>query len=273
MPKNYYQPIPTEIIWIEEKTSNIRLFGLKILDESFKESFTFLPGQFLFISIPGYGESAMCISSPPHQKDIVEILVKKVGTVTSALFALNVGAKIGIRGPFGNGVDLRNFYGKDLIVVAGGTGAAPMRSVMKTVLKNRKKFEKLYYLYGAKTPKDVLFKDDLMKWQNQLKVLVCVELPDYKWEGKVGMVTSLFDEISVSKTGIAITCGSPVMFKYVLVELKSKGLADKNIFLSLERRMKCGIGKCQHCTCGDKYVCTDGPVFSYDQIKDNFEAV
>jgi sulfhydrogenase subunit gamma (sulfur reductase) len=273
VPKNYYQPVSAEILWIEEKTSNMRLFGLKILDQDYKKNFTFLPGQFIFISLPGHGESAISITSPSYQKDTLEILVRKVGTVTNALFALNIGAKIGIRGPFGNGIEVRNFYGKDIIVVAGGCGAAPMRSVMKTILKDRKKFGKLYYVYGAKTPKDVLFKDDLMKWQDQCKVLVSVEMPDYKWEGKVGMVTSLFDDLSVSKSAIAITCGSPVMFKYVLVELKSKGLADKNIFLSLERRMKCGIGKCQHCTCGDKYACIDGPVFSYDQIKDNFEAV
>lgn len=273
MAKNLYLPYDAKIIWIEEQTPNMRLFGIKFTDESVREKFHFLPGQFVFISIPGHGEAAISISSHPQQKDCIELLVRKVGAVTGAMFGLNVGAKIGIRGPFGNGFDIRRFIGRDIVVVAGGCGAAPLRSLLKTLLIYRKQFGKLYFLYGARTPSDLLFKKELVAWQEKCKVLLTVDQPDYKWEGKVGLVTSLFDSVQVSRDAVAVVLGPPVMFKYVLVECQAMGLREENIYLSLERRMKCGIGKCQHCTCGEKYACIDGPVFTYAQIKDNAEAL
>ena len=273
MANNLYLPHEAEISWIEEFNSSRRLFGISFTDKHIRDTFNFIPGQFIFISLPGHGEAAISIASHPKRKDHLELLITKVGSVTSALFALNVGAKVGIRGPFGNGFDIRNFYDKDVVLVAGGCGIAPLRPLMDSIVANRKKFGKVYFIYGAKNPNDILFQKDLLEWQNKAKVLVTVEEPSSDWHGKVGVITKLFDEIKIPKTAAAVTCGSPAMFKFVLVELKSKGLSDKNIYLSLERRMKCGIGKCQHCTCGEKYVCIDGPVFSYAALKDNDEAM
>jgi len=271
--KNHYELSDAKVLWIEEMAPGKRFFGIRFLKESDQKKFTFIPGQFVFLSIPGHGEFAVSICSSPRKRDHFEILVSKVGSVTTALFGLNVGAKVGIRGPYGNGFDLSKFYDKDIIIVAGGCGAAPLRSVVNNMIYERYKYGKLYFLYGARNPQELLFKKDLMDWQKNMKVLLTVDLPDKNWQGKTGVVTTLFDDVKTNKQAMAITCGSPVMFKFVLVELKAKGMADKNIYLSLERRMKCGIGKCQHCTCGEKYACIDGPVFSYNQIKENFEAV
>ncbi|HBG82057.1 TPA: hypothetical protein DDW69_04485 [candidate division CPR2 bacterium] len=273
MPKNLYYPNKAKIIFIEEQAPGMRLFGIRFSDKNIHQSFNFVPGQFVFLSLLGHGEFPVSISSHPNEKDCLELLIRNVGAVTGALFGLNVGAEVGIRGPFGNGFDIRKLYGKDLVVVAGGCGVAPLRSLMKGVLIERKKFNKIYFLYGARTPKDMLFKKDIQAWRKQCGVYLTVDEPDSSWKENVGLITTLFGSIRVDKAAVAVTCGSPAMFKFVLVELKALGLKDSNIYLSLERRMKCGIGKCQHCTCGDKYVCLDGPVFAFSEIKENPEVL
>lgn len=273
MARNLYEPQKAEIIWIEDQAPNMRMFGIRFKDKKIQEKFTFIPGQFVFISLFGHGEFAVSIASHYNQKDHFEILVRKAGAVTGALFGLNAGAKVGARGPFGNGFDIRKYYGKDIVIAAGGCGVGALRALMKDFALERKKFGKLYFMYGVKNPEEILFRKDLKNWQKMCKVLLTVDKPENNWLGNVGTVTSLFDQISLPKSAMAIACGPSIMFKYLLIELKSLGIQDQNIYLSLERRMKCGIGKCQHCTCGDKYACLDGPVFRYSEIKDNEETM
>ena len=240
------------------------------------------PGQFVEISIFGIGEAPISVSSAPSKSSSFEIVVRKVGDVTSKLFAMEPGDKLGIRGPFGNGFDVKSLEKKHLLFATGGIGMIPTRSLINHVLdkKNRGKFEDVTILYGCKRPCEVLFMDEIKKWEKIdnvdciLTVDTCEE--EENWDGDVGLITTLFGKIDLdkfdSKNTIAIVVGPPVMYKFVIKSLETVGIPEENIFVSLERRMKCGVGKCGHCQINGVYVCKEGPVFNYSQIKDLPEA-
>ncbi|OFZ79057.1 MAG: oxidoreductase [Bdellovibrionales bacterium RIFOXYD1_FULL_53_11] len=236
-----------------ETTYRIRLPGGRVLGHK--------PGQFVQISIMGVGEAPISISSSPTRGDWFDLTVRKIGRVTSAIHGLKVGDKVGIRGPFGSFVDMEALYGRSLLMIAGGCGLAPLRSVIQYAIDKKEKFKKLSVLYGAKTPDDVMFRDETEKWKNALSFDSTVDFGNQNWKGNVGQITGLVRPLSIDRDTVAIIVGPPVMYKYVIQELDKKGMTSDNIIVSLERYMKCGIGKCGHCTIEHLYCCTDGPVF------------
>ncbi|HCW75539.1 MAG TPA: oxidoreductase [Candidatus Marinimicrobia bacterium] len=235
------------------------------------------PGQFVEVSLLGVGEAPISVSSSPTQKKgRFEICVRNVGMLTSVIQKYQVGDAIGIRGPYGHGYDLDDFRGKDVLIVAGGIGIIPLRSLINYILDCRSEFGKLTILYGAKSPADLLFKDEHSRWRDgkNLDFRCTVDHGDSTWEGNTGVITTLIPdlELELKNTAVAIT-GPPIMYKFVVMALKSKHLPDQQIFLSLERRMKCGVGKCGHCQINGKYCCQDGPVFCLTEIRKLEEAL
>lgn len=235
------------------------------------------PGQFVEVSVLGVGEAPISISSSPSRSDTnFELCVRKIGDVTGALHRLKPGDYIGIRGPFGRGFPIERFRGKDLLFVPGGLGLAPLRSLINQVLDERSHFGRVIILYGARNPSELLFTDELKAWgkRDDLELLVTVDRGDENWSGNVGVVTTLFRKISVyPRNTVAVTVGPPVMYRFVLMELFGLGISEGNIWISLERRMKCGVGKCGHCQINHIYACQSGPVFSYKEIKGLEEAL
>lgn len=240
------------------------------------ESLDHEPGQFVMVSIPGVGEAPISISSSPTKRKFFELVVRNVGKVTNVLHSLSAGAVLGIRGPFGKGFPTQILEGNDLLFVAGGLGIVPLRSLINFVIDNRRDFGKVSILLGCKTPKDRLFADEMIEWGKRTDVNFCctVDRADPDWKGNVGLITSLIPGVTLDTARtFAVIVGPPIMYKFVLVELMNKNIPDKQIYLSLERHMKCGVKKCGHCQIGNYYCCQDGPVFSYDQIKSNLEAL
>jgi sulfhydrogenase subunit gamma (sulfur reductase) len=235
------------------------------------------PGQFVEVSMLGLGEAPISISSSPSRSNgNFELCVRKVGDVTAALHNLKTGDKVGVRGPFGRGFPIEKFRGKDLLFAPGGLGLAPLRSLINQVLDERANFDRVIILYGARSPAELLFKDELEEWANRadVELMLTVDRGDETWQGNVGVITTLFRKVSVNpRNTVAITCGPPVMYRFVLMELLGKGITEGNIYLSLERRMKCGIGKCGHCQINNIYACQSGPVFPYSEIKGMEEAL
>jgi len=259
---------------IEKLTDAEKLFEIELDD---KKPLGHKPGQFVEVSIFGIGEAPFGLASPPSDSPTFEIAVRKVGNVTSKLHEMFVGDKIGIRGPLGNGFDVEKLEGKNLLLTSGGIGMYPMRSLINYVLdkKNRKKFKKIIILYGAKRPKEILFLNEVEKWKkcDDTTCKLTVDRCEHGecWAGDIGLITTLFPKIKVdeldSKNTIAVVIGPPIMYKFVIKCLQTFGIPDENILVSLERRMKCGVGKCGHCQINGIYVCKEGPVFNYKEIK------
>ena len=236
------------------------------------------PGQFVEVSVFGIGEAPISLSSSPTKKETFELCVRRLGNVTTKLHKLNVGDRIGIRGPFGNGFDAESLKGKDLLFIAGGLGIAPLRSLLNYVLDNRKDYGQIFLLYGCKEPKEMLFGDELLSLASREDVEFksaanwCPE--NETWTGSIGVITTLIPQVSFDpEKTIAILCGPPVMYKFVIADLKGRNVPDDHIIMSLERRMKCGVGKCGHCQINQIFVCKDGPVFNYFKIKGVPEAL
>ncbi|MHC9542327.1 MAG: FAD/NAD(P)-binding protein [Vulcanimicrobiota bacterium] len=242
------------------------------------ESLDHLPGQFVQVSLFGVGEAPISISSSPTKRRSFELCVRKVGKLTTALHRLEAGDEVGIRGPFGNGFPIRILEGNDLVIVAGGLGIVPLRSLIKFVMDNRRDFGKVTILLGCRTPEDILFGDEIAEWNKRLDVnfdcTVDKALPDSEWKGNVGLITTLIPGVTLdANRTFAIVCGPPVMYKFVIVKLLEKNIPERQIIVSLERHMKCGMGKCGHCQIHQYYCCQDGPVFTYDKIKNLEEAI
>ncbi|MBU1083560.1 MAG: FAD/NAD(P)-binding protein [Candidatus Omnitrophica bacterium] len=237
-----------------------------------------LPGQFVQLSIFGIGEAPISVSSSPTKKNknTFEICVRKAGVFTAALHGLSEGDKIGVRGPFGKPFPIDDLKGNDLIMVAGGLGIVPLRSLINFVIDKRRDFGEVTILLGCKQPKDRLFTEEIESWQRSTDInYACtVDRADPEWKGNVGVITTLIPgvDIDVNRT-YAVVVGPPIMYKFVIQELVKKEMPDKQIILSLERRMKCGLGKCGHCQINGKYVCQDGPTFTYAEIKGLEEAL
>jgi len=236
------------------------------------------PGQFVEVSVFGVGEAPISVTSSPTKSGSFELCVRKIGSVTSKLSDLNKGDIIGIRGPFGNGFDVDFLRGKDLLFVAGGLGLAPLRSLLNYVLDKRSEFGRVSVLYGCKEPCELLFADEVSSWTKRKDIehkLTVDKCPEGEcWEGNIGVITTLIPGVDFDpETTYAIICGPPIMYKFVIKELRNRNLPDDHILMSLERRMKCGVGKCGHCQINQIYVCRDGPVFNYSNIKGVPEAL
>lgn len=272
-------PRPATIANMKKLTEKEMLFEIKLDDN---KPLGHDPGQFVEVSIFGIGEAPISVSSGPSDSSTFEMVVRNVGNVSNKLFNMKPGDKLGIRGPLGNGFDMDLFKGKHLLLSAGGIGIVPMRSLIQYVMdkKNRGHFEDVTIMYGAKEPKEVLFSDEVDSWCDidnvtcELTVDQCSE--DDCWTGCTGLITTLYPKIQIdkfdSKNTIAVIIGPPVMYKFVIKCLETLGIPDENIYVSLERRMKCGVGKCGHCQINGVYTCKEGPVFRYDEIKDLPEA-
>jgi len=261
-----------EVATIEEIRDEIRevkTFYLSIDNKEIWNNFKYKSGQFIMCTVFGAGEFAVSLPPSP-ENDRFHITVRTVGKVTSALHALAPGDKVGIRGPFGNGFPFEEFKGKNLVYVAGGIGLIPLRSSIVHPLQYKKDFGRVLVLHGARTPDDLMCKENLKEWQSfqGFETYITVDVPTPDWKGETGFVHTLFDKANLPiENTIAFVCGPPVMFNAVIGELMKRGLSDENIYSTLERHMKCGVGKCQHCAVGRTLVCTDGPVYTYRQIK------
>jgi len=266
-------PMPATLKRVEKLTEKETLF--EITPDS-RKPLGHTPGQFVEVSIMGMGEAPLSVSSAPDGKTF-EIVVRKVGDLTTKLHTLKPGDKVGIRGPFGNGFDVDSLKGKNLIFIGGGIGIIPMRSLINYVLDHRKGFGKVAILYGCKEPREVLFKDELAAWDKlpDIEHLRTVDkCPDgVSWECEIGVITTLIPKIKFDpKSTIAIVVGPPIMYKFVIRDLLKLGMPEENVIVSLERRMKCGVGKCGHCQINGVYVCKEGPVFNYKDLKNLPEA-
>ena len=271
--EDLYHPVMAEIKEAKRLTAMETYYRIEMPDG---KDLGHVPGQFVELSIFGVGEAPFSISSSPTQKGSFDLGVRRAGMLTDILLRQPAGTKVGIRGPFGNGIDVEKFKGKDVMIVAGGIGLVPMRSMINYVIDNRDQFGKLIICYGSKSDQDLLFQDELKQWENDpgIDYHVTVDKGSESWQGNTGVITTLIPnlELDLDQT-VCCICGPPIMYRFVLLALKSKGLADENIYMSLERRMKCGVGKCGHCQINHTYVCQDGPVYHYPDIKSLQEAL
>jgi len=269
--KNEYIPYPAIVESVQNESFDTKTFKVVFEDEKLAASFDYKPGQFAQLSLLGIGEAPISITSSPCNRGCLEFTIRAVGKLTRAIYQLKPADKIYVRGPYGNSFPFEEVKGRDLYFIAGGIGLPPLRSLINSVFDKREEFGKIKILYGSKTPNELCFKHELQTWREitDTEVLLTVDKPDDAWKENVGVVTMLWDKTDMaSSDGVAYVCGPPIMIRFVIVELTKSGFKDKNIYVTLERYMKCGIGKCGHCNIGPKFVCIDGPVFSYSQLKE-----
>jgi sulfhydrogenase subunit gamma (sulfur reductase) len=265
-----------EILNVIRLTDMEKLFQVRILDQGESERFSFLPGQFVMVEVPGYGEIPISISSSSSRTGYVELCIRRAGIVTGALHRAKRGARIGIRGPFGTHFPIETMKGHDVLLVAGGLGLAPLRSSIFAVIENRADFESVHILYGTKSPDQLLFDYQYEEWSriDDIDLQVIVEEPDDEWTGPAGLITKLLEGIEIDpQRTFAIVCGPPVMFKFVCSRLSEQGMPMRRMFVSLERRMHCGMGKCCRCNIGSTFTCMEGPVFDYWTVMNLKEAI
>ena len=265
---NPFLPEPARIVRTYPLTEDVKFFQVRVADMDKALDFRYQTGQFAMISILGAGEAPFSISSTPSRPGLLEFCIRKTGTVTNALFNLKENDLVGLRGPYGNGFPADKMEGKDILIVMGGLGAAPLRSVLLYCLDNRDRFGRVILLHGAKRPADMLFREELLalKQRDDLECQLTVDEDDTgEWTENVGVVTTLFpklENINPANT-FGLVCGPPVMYKFVLQEFLNLDIPRDQILMTLERRMKCGVGKCGHCAIDYIYTCLEGPVFSY----------
>ena len=249
-------------------TPDIKTFRVVGLDG--KKVFEHMPGQCAMLSIPGVGEAMFSITSSPTNTEYMEFSIKKCGCLTTWLHAMDVGQQITIRGPYGKHFPVEDeFKGKDLMVVAGGVGLAPVRSVINYVRAKRQDYGKVMIVYGSRSKEDLLdYNEILSEWMQDdgVEVHLTIDRPQDDWDGHVGLVPNYVKELNPSKDYTVIMCGPPIMIKFTLANLKEMGFAETQVYTTMELRMKCGVGKCGRCNIGSKYVCKDGPVFRFDQL-------
>jgi sulfhydrogenase subunit gamma (sulfur reductase) len=275
-PESIYLPRPATLVESYPLTALERFFRFQLTDD---QRLSYRPGQFFEVSVPGIGEAPISICSTPKDEpeSSFELVIRKVGNVTRALHSLQVGARIGIRGPFGTSFPLDNgMRQRDLLFICGGIGLVPVRPAIDYVLEHREAYGRVTILLGTKTPSDRLFVDELLAWKQRrdITLLETVDVADRTWGGSVGVITTLIGRAPLNPGHtVAVICGPPIMYKFVLAELDDLGIGHDRIYLSLERNMKCGIGKCGHCQIDGLYACQDGPVFRYDDIAQLQEAI
>jgi len=270
--QNIFLPREAAIVRVAQPTAMEKHFTLKMADE---KPMQFQPGQILEVSLFGYGEIPIGLASSPTRQNTFDLVVRTVGRVSTAINRLQRGDSLYVRGPLGRGFDLEGLRGHDVLIVAGGIGLCPTRSLIQYILDRRSEFQRFILFYGAREPKQQLFLDDLAAWRQSKDVEFheTVDKADPTWTGNVGVITSLFKRTKIDPDTRVVICGPPVMFRFVTRELDRIGVGRDHIYVDLERRMKCGVGKCGHCQINDKYVCVDGPVFSVAEIQGLEEAI
>lgn len=264
---NPYMPAPATIEAVTPETPNIRTFRIRP-----ETPMPFQAGQFIELAIPGVGEAPFTPSSSPAVSETMDVTVMSAGRVTEHLHALSPGARIGLRGPLGQPYPLKEFEGREVLVVGGGVGLAPLRALLFALFQNMGKYRKVILRYGARTPGDMVYRGDVSRaWgRDDMDVLLTVDRSENGWAGNVGVVTTILERDKLTAdaaNGVAVVCGPPIMMKFTTVKLLDLGYAPRNIYLSMEKNMSCGIGKCGHCRMGPYYACKDGPVFTYEQVR------
>lgn len=258
--KNPYQPKIAIIKKIQVQTPEVKLFTLGF--ENKKDSLELIPGQFIEVGIPNFGEAPFAAYLNPRGSNF-QICIRQAGALTSRLHKAKIGDLVTIRGPYGNGFpQIKN---KNLLLIGGGLGIIPLRPLIVSTAKE--KTTKTQVFYGARCYNELLFKNEFKQWKKFVDLSVTLDVKDKCWSGYVGLITALFDKTKIINNAVAIVCGPPIMYKFVLQKLKQANFSDTDIFLSLERRMHCGVGTCQHCTIGSYYVCKHGPIFNWQDIK------
>ena len=267
---NPYLPEVATVSERIQETAQIVTLRLVLDDPAKMKNFTFEPGQVGQLSVFGAGEATFVINSPPSQKDYLQMSVMKAGEVTGAIHKLAAGDKVGLRAPLGNFFPYEQWKGKDVFFVGGGIGMAPIRTIMLHLLDNKKEYGKISLLYGARSPKDMAYSYELDKWLgSDLDTTLTIDAHFEGWQHKVGLIPNVLLELAPKPNNcVAVLCGPPIMIKFTLQALQKLAFPDEQIFTTLEKRMKCGIGICGRCNIGHKYVCVDGPVFSLAELKE-----
>jgi len=265
-------PYKVEVVAVRGLNKMTKSIRFRFVDSKISREFTFVPGQYVLVSVLGFGESALTVTTATLELPEFEVAVRSVGTTTQALHRLKAGDTAYVHGPLGNGAPFDKIYGRELIVIGGGIGLAPLRSIIHTVRNNAPLVGDFKIIYGAKTPEELIFKNELNSWGKFAETHITVDKADSEWRGETGIIVDSLKKMQLNKNAVAIVCGPPMMYAGLAKELLAKGVSEEGIYLMLERRMRCGIGKCQHCTCGGKYVCLDGPTFTWAELKDNWEA-
>ncbi|ABB40323.1 oxidoreductase FAD/NAD(P)-binding domain protein [Oleidesulfovibrio alaskensis G20] len=267
---NLYLPYMATIQEVVTETPAIKTFRVRLNDPAAMDNFQFEPGQVGQLSVFGAGESTFVINSPPTRKEYLQFSVMKVGELTGKLHSLRAGDQIGVRAPLGNAFPYRQMQGKDIVFIGGGIGMAPLRTLLLYMLDNRGDYGKITLLYGARSPADMAFSYELPQWleRDDMHTVLTVDNPADEWPHRVGLIPNILKEMNPSpQNAVAVTCGPPIMIKFTIQALHELGFADEQIITTLEKRMKCGVGICGRCNIGTEYVCQDGPVFSYAQLK------
>jgi len=265
-------PQPYRIRDVAKETPDT--FSLKLAPEAGANGMSFQPGQFSMLWVFGVGELPISISGDPALRDRLVYTVRSVGQATHSLVNQRLGDSVGVRGPFGTGWPIEAARGRDVVVVAGGIGLAPLRPVIYQVLQNRKDYGRLVILYGTRSPRDLLYRKEMATWARncETQVLVTVDYGGLSWRGHVGVVTTLFKYARLDPArSLAMVCGPEIMMRFVTRELETQGLGRGDIYLSMERNMKCAVGFCGHCQYGPHFICKDGPVFGYEQMRPLWE--
>ena len=266
MNKNLYKPIGGEIVDIIDESPTIKTFVVAP-----EEQFKFETGQFVELTLPGEGEAPFTPSSSPALTDKMDITIMNAGRITGLLHQCEKGQQVGIRGPYGKGYPVEAFVGKEVYIVGGGVGLAPIRSLFLTLVERIKDFKKVVCRFGAKAPDDFIYKNTLFgQWQqiDGVDIKLTVDQANGDWGGNIGVVTTILESDDVDiKNAVAVVCGPPIMMKYATLKLLQFGFVEDQVYLSMEQNMSCGVGKCGHCMIGKYYVCKDGPVFTFGQVK------
>ena len=272
-PSTPWVPTLARIVDRRKETSNTTTYKLEIVDKELRSRFRFLPGQFNMLYVFGVGEAAISISSDPDDTSTIAHTIRHVGSVTFAINNLQVGDTLGLRGPFGSNWPLHDCRGRDILLVSGGIGIAPLRPAVYQILKNRSDYGRFILLFGTRAEQDMLFKDEVKEWtqRKDFQVMTTVDYPDSEWVGPVGVVTNLLRRVRLDagRTSVFV-CGPRVMNRAAAHSFLSHHVPEEHIFVSLERNMQCGVGRCGHCQYGPKFVCKDGPVFSYAEVRELF---
>jgi sulfhydrogenase subunit gamma (sulfur reductase) len=269
--ENPMRPRLGTLVGVTDMADEIKLFQIELNGDGFDHE----PGQFAFVSAFGQGEAPFGLASTAARTSRLEFAINRVGTVTAALHNLEPGAVVGVRGPLGNSFPMTKMEGKDIIVLGGGIGGAPLRPVIHTILDNRTDYGSLTILWAARRPSLLVFTDEYEAWRATpaTELHLTVDEADPQWAGNVGLITDLLDQVSPSpENSVAIICGPPIMIKFVILGLKRLGFTDEQMIMTLEAKMKCGIGKCGRCNMGEQFVCLDGPVFTYEQVSGFLES-
>jgi sulfhydrogenase subunit gamma (sulfur reductase) len=267
-----YRIHPARITARRIETEGIYTFTMRFTDAAVRRAYSFKAGQFNMIYAFGVGEVPISIVSDPAEPESLQHTIRVAGRVTSVMGRWRVGDVVGVRGPYGNGWPVEQARGRDVVIVTGGLGCAPVVGLINYIFRRREQYGELHILHGVKTPNDLLYRERFDEWRRapRTRVYLTTDRPDKSWHYRIGVVTELFDELRVPPTAIVMMCGPEVMMRMAAHSLREKGIGEESMFLSMERRMECAVGLCGHCQYRERFVCKDGPIFSYAVVKDLF---